>query len=250
MNDKGEYPSTLFYPLGPKSEPGKNEKSIQAMPPRIRPITSRIPEVNVIDQIPSRTIIDIIPPPVVSRPEMAQPIVDIPSFDPPQYNPPTLNPVPVISDPQFPGYRPPASSEGEEEEERELSLPTPETPVVAPPPRPVIEVPFVGIVPLPYGREVALAGTTAIGATAAALLGKSIVEWLVKKFKPIVKKMMLKIKEKSGKQFTDYELQLFFDFENRIPEQKSVAKRLEKEKKAEKARQLEEHLQRQRQRKR
>ena len=111
-------------------------------------------------------------------------------------------------------------------------------------------MPFVGTVPLPYGREVALAGTTAIGATVAALLGKSMVEWLVKKFKPLVKKIMLKIKEKSGKQFTDYELQLFFDFENRVPEQKSVAKRLEKEKKAEKARQLEVHSQRQRQRKR
>ena len=111
-------------------------------------------------------------------------------------------------------------------------------------------MPFVGTVPLPYGREVALAGTTAIGATAAALLGKSMVEWLVKKFKPLVKKIMLKIKEKSGKQFTDYELQQFFDFEGRVPEQKSVAKQLAKEAKAEKARQLEEHLQRQRQHKR
>ena len=219
------------------------------MPPRIKPITSRIPELNVIDQIPSRTIVDVIPPPVVNRPEMSPPIVDVPSYDPLQYDPPVLNPIPTVVAPQAPGYRPPSSGEEEEEEERELSLPDPVIPVI-PPPRPIIEVPFVGIVPLPYGREVALAGTTAIGATAAALLGKSMVEWLVKKFKPLVKKIMLKLKEKSGKQFTDYELQLFFDFENRVPEQKLVAKRLEKEKKAEKARQLEEHLQRQRQRKR
>ena len=219
------------------------------MSPRIKPITSRIPDVNVIDQIPRRTVVDVIPPPVVNRPEIAPPIVDIPSFDPPKYEPPRLDPVPAVVAPRAPGYRPPSSEEEGKEEERELSLPDPVIPVV-PPPRPVIEMPFVGVVPLPYGREVALAGTTAIGATAAALLGKSMVEWLVKKFKPLVKKMMLKIKEKSGKQFTDYELQLFFDFENRIPEQKSVAKRLEKEKKAEKARQLEEHLQRQRQNKR
>ena len=219
------------------------------MPPRIRPITSRIPELNVIDQIPSRTVVDVIPPPVVNRPEMAAPIVDIPSYTPPQYDPPVLNPRPAVVAPQAPGYRPPSAGSEEGEGERELPPSSPE-PQVVPPPRPVIEVPFVGIVPLPYGREVALAGTTAIGATVAALLGKSMVEWLVKKFKPLVKKIMLKIKEKSGKQFTDYELQLFFDFENRVPEQKSVAKRLEKEKKAEKARQLEEHSQRQRQRKR
>ena len=81
-------------------------------------------------------------------------------------------------------------------------------------------------------------------------MGKSLVEWLVKKFKPIVKKIMLKAKEKAGKQFTDYELQQFFEFENRVPEQKSVAKLLEKEAKAEKKKQLEAHLQRQRQRKR
>ena len=177
---------------------------------------------------------------------MAAPIVDIPSYTPPQYDPPVLNPTPAVVAPQAPGYRPPVT---EEEEVNDRDLPNLPSPTI-PPPRPIIEVPFVGIVPLPYGREVALAGTTAIGATAAALLGKSIVEWLVKKLKPLVKKIMLKIKEKSGKQFTDYELQLFFDFENRVPEQKSVAKRLAKEKKAEKARQLEVHSQRQRQRKR
>ncbi len=216
------------------------------MSPRIKPITSRIPDVNVIDQIPSRTVVDVIPPPVVNRPEIAPPIVDIPSFDPPQYDPPTLNPEPAIVAPSLPGFKPPTPPI--DDTNRDLPPPKAEEPV--PPTRPEMEVPFLGTVPLPYGREVALAGTTAIGATAAALLGKSIVEWLVKKMKPVVKKVMLKIKEKSGKQFTDYETQQFFDFEGRVPEQKSVAKLLAKEQKAEKARQLEEHLQQRRQHKR
>lgn len=218
------------------------------MPPRIKPITTRIPEVNVIDRIPNRTVVDTVPPPVVNRPEMGQPIVDIPSYNPPTYDPPTLTPDPALTGPQLPGYTPPPSPPTPTPQpSRDLPPTTPE--ITGTSERPEIELPIVGVVPLPYGREVALAGTTAIGATAAALLGKSIVEWLVKKFKPVVKKVMLKIKEKSGKQFTDYELQQFFDFENRVPEQKLVAKLLEKEKKAEKARQLEVHLQRQHQRK-
>ena len=202
------------------------------------------------------SIIDALPPPVVNTPSIAPPIVDaiappvidVPSYEAPSYEPPSLNPEPAVVAPQAPGYRPPTPTE-EETDERDLpDLPPPSIPVQGP--RPEMEIPFVGTVPLPYGREVALAGTTAIGATAAALMGKSLVEWLVKKFKPIVKKIMLKAKEKAGKQFTDYELQQFFDFEGRVPEQKSVAKLLAKEAKAEKAKQLEAHLQRQRQRKR
>ena len=217
-----------------------------------------------IPRIPT-SIIDSLPPPIVNTPSIAPPVVDslappvidIPSYVPPSYDPPTLNPQPAVVAPQLPGNN--STPPEEELEERELP-PTPappppvETPAPPPPPpvetpRPEIGLPFVGTVPLPYGREVALAGTTAIGATAAALLGKSIVEWMVGKLRPVVKKAMLKIKEKSGKQFTDYETQQFFDFEGRVPEQKLAAKRLAKEQKAEKAKQLEAHLQRQRQRK-
>lgn len=211
-----------------------------------------------LDKIPRipNSIIDALPPPVVDIPsiappvvnQLAPPIIDVPSYDPPRYNPPTLNPRPAITSPLAPGFGPKPSDDGETDE-RELP-PTPPPPVPIETVRPEMELPFVGTVPLPYGREVALAGTTAIGATAAALLGKSIVEWLVKKMKPIVKKIMLKAKEKAGKQFTDYETQQFFNFEGRVPEQKSVAKLLAKEVKAEKAKQLEAHLQRQRQRKR
>ena len=132
----------------------------------------------------------------------------------------------------------------EEEMEAEIVLPDPTVG------RPVIEVPIIGEVPLPKTSEVALAGTTAVAATAAALIGKSLVEILVKRMKPLVKKIMLKLKEKRDKRFTDYELQLYFEFEGKVPEQKSVAKRLKVERKAEKQRQLEAHLQRQHQRKR
>jgi hypothetical protein len=212
-----------------------------------------------LDKIPRipNSIIDALPPPVVDIPSIAPPVVnqlvppiiDVPNYDPPRYDPPILNPEPAITSPLAPGFGPKPSDDGETDE-RELPPTPPPPPVPVETVRPEMELPFVGTVPLPYGREVALAGTTAIGATAAALLGKSIVEWLVGKMKPIVKKIMLKAKEKAGKQFTDYELQQFFSFENKVPEQKSVVKRLAKEAKAEKAKQLEAHLQRQRQRKR
>ena len=215
---------------------------------------STLSKLEKIPRIPS-SIIDSLPPPVVNAPSIAPPVVDsiappvidVPSYEAPSYDPPTLNPEPAIVAPTLPGFTPPRPTI--DDNNRDLP-PPPKAEEPAPPPRPEMEVPFIGTVPLPYGREVALAGTTAIGATAAALLGKSIVEWLVKKMKPIVKKVMLKIKEKAGKQFTDYELQQFFDFENRVPEQKSVAKQLAKEAKAEKAKQLEAHLQQRRQRKR
>ena len=210
----------------------------------------RIPDIRsmplpIVDTIP-RPSTDLIPvPPVVNS--IAPPIVDIPSFEPPSYTPPQINPQPELSAPNAPQYGPP-TSQPEQEPTRESSPPTPQTPVA--PERAYIEVPLVGEVPVPRSSEIVLAGTTAMAATAAALLGKSIVEWLVKKLKPLVKKIYLKIKERLGKQFTDYELQQFFNFEERLPEQKQVAKRLKADSKAEKSKQLEEHLQRQHRRKR
>jgi hypothetical protein len=176
-------------------------------------------------------------PPVVDA--LIPPVVDIPSYDPP-----------II---ELPTYDPPVSAPvtgaggGTEELEEEASAETerqgvkpPEVPPIPTilPPRPEIELPFVGDVPLPYTSEVMLAGTTAIGATAAALLGKSMVEQLLKIMKPIAKKMWLKLKAAMGKKFTDYELQQYFNFEG----QKAVTKLLAKEQKVEKKRQLAEHL--------
>ena len=185
--------------------------------------------------------------PVVDQ--LQQPVISVPTFEAPTYEPPQFNPSPEVQIP------PPAgraeqqrTTEEVDEDTRELQeAAKPE--VVLPPPRTEVQLPIVGVVPLPYKREVALAGTTAIAATLATLLGKSLVEWLVKKAKPLVKKIVLKIKAARDERFTDYELQLYFQFEGKVPEQKSAAKRLKAEKKAEKKRQLEAHLQRRHQRK-
>ena len=99
---------------------------------------------------------------------------------------------------------------------------------------PVIEVPLVGQVPIPPKEQVILAGTTATASVAAALAGKSVVEWLVKKFKPVVERLFAQIKKALSKDLTDYELQLFFAYEH----QKKVNKILKKEFKKQK---LEQH---------
>ena len=99
-----------------------------------------------------------------------------------------------------------------------------------------IQVPILGAVPIPTNKEVALAGTTAMAATAAALLGKSAVEFLLKFFKPIANQIWIRGKKLLSKDLTDYELQLFFAFEKE-KELKAVAKKLKKEFKVEKQRQ-------------
>ena len=209
-----------------------------------------------------RPVIDRIPPPVVSAPTfqppvtttLDPPVIDIPTFEPPVYEPPEFRPDPVVPIPE-------TNSQQEQNEqiesEQSRDLPPQQPPVPGPPPgdtrpeettgRPIIEAPIIGEVPLPTSSEVALAGTTAIGATAAALLGKSLVEWLVKRLRPIVKKIILKTKEKLGQRFTDYELQQYFELTGEVP--KSVAKQLKADQQAEKKKQLEGHLQRQRQNK-
>ena len=99
---------------------------------------------------------------------------------------------------------------------------------------PVIEVPIVGEIPVPPKEQVILAGTTATASVAAALVGKSLVEWMVKKMKPVVERIFAQIKKALSKDLTDYELQLFFAYEH----QKKVNKILKKEFKKQK---LEQH---------
>lgn len=99
---------------------------------------------------------------------------------------------------------------------------------------PVIEVPIVGEVPIPPKEQVILAGTTATASVAAALVGKSMVEWMVKKFKPVVERIFAQAKKVMSKDLTDYELQLFFAYEH----QKKINKTLKKEFKKQK---LEQH---------
>ena len=99
---------------------------------------------------------------------------------------------------------------------------------------PVIEVPIVGQVPVPPKEQVILAGTTATASVAAALVGKSLVEWLVKKMKPVVERLFAQLKKALNRDVTDYELQLFFAYEH----QKKVNKILKKEFKKQKIEQF------------
>jgi hypothetical protein len=93
-----------------------------------------------------------------------------------------------------------------------------------------IQMPILGAVPIPTNKEVALAGTTAMAATAAALLGKSAVEFLLKIFKPIANQIWIRSKKLLNKDLTDYEVQVYFAFEH----QKKLNKILNKEQKKQK----------------
>ena len=95
---------------------------------------------------------------------------------------------------------------------------------------PVIEVPIIGEVPIPPKEQVMLAGTTATASVAAALIGKSFVEWMVKKFKPVVQQMFIGGKKLLNKDLTPYELQLFFAAELDKKNLKLLKKEWKKEK--------------------
>ncbi len=98
---------------------------------------------------------------------------------------------------------------------------------------PVIEVPIVGEIPVPPKEQVILAGTTATASVAAALVGKSLVEWMVNKMKPIVQQLFVRGKKLLSRDLTPYELQIYFAFE-KSQSLKKVNKLLKKEQKTEK----------------
>ena len=98
---------------------------------------------------------------------------------------------------------------------------------------PVIEVPLIGQVPVPPKEQVILAGTTATASVAAALVGKSLVEWMVGKMKPIVQQLFVRGKKLLSRDLTPYELQIFFAFE-KSQSLKKVNKLLKKEQKNQK----------------
>jgi len=104
---------------------------------------------------------------------------------------------------------------------------------------PVIEVPIVGEVPVPPKEQVILAGTTATASVAAALVGKSLVEWMVGKMKPIVQQILVRGKKLLKKDLTPYELQVYFAFE-KSASLKKINKSLKKEQKKDKQRQYKE----------
>ena len=160
-----------------------------------------------------------------------------------------------------------AERNAQEEAEQEKSRGLPDTPVIPPIPQvlvptpptdevknvqtppvelsksnlgvPIIEVPIIGEVPVPPKEQVILAGTTATASVAAVLIGKSLVEWMVKKMKPIVNQLFVRGKKLLNKDLTPYELQIFFAFQKE-DNLKKVTKLLAKEKKVEKLKQYKE----------
>ena len=95
---------------------------------------------------------------------------------------------------------------------------------------PTITVPYIGAIPVPSTETVVLSGTTATASVAAALVGKSMVEWLVGKMKPIINQLFVRAKQLMNRDLTPYETQLLFAAEL----DKKTLKLLKKEQKAEK----------------
>jgi hypothetical protein len=98
---------------------------------------------------------------------------------------------------------------------------------------PTITVPYIGEIPVPSTQTVVLSGTTATASVAAALIGKSMVEWLVGKMKPIINQIFVRAKQLLNRDLTPYETQLLFALEL----DKKTLKLLKKEQKADKLRQ-------------
>jgi hypothetical protein len=98
---------------------------------------------------------------------------------------------------------------------------------------PTITVPYIGEIPVPSTQTVVLSGTTATASVAAALIGKSMVEWLVGKMKPIINQLFVRAKQLMNRDLTPYETQLLFAAEL----DKKTLKLLKKEQKSERLRQ-------------
>lgn len=153
-----------------------------------------------------------------------------------------------------------AEKKAQEDEKAEKSRGLPDTPVIPPIPQvlvptlptdevknvetppveftkpdtgiPIIEVPLLGPVPVPPKEQVILAGTTATASVAAALVGKSMVEWMVKKLKPIVQQILVRGKKLLNRDLTPYELQLYFAAELDKKNLKLLKKEWKEEKKS------------------
>ena len=186
-------------------------------------MTGRIPNINV-PRLPATNVIRDMPAPPVTQ-QLQPPIINIPGYVPPRYDAPQVEP----SYSPEPGGVGGGSQQTQTPDETLPGLGLPETPPAAPPPTRGTEIEVGGVViPVPTTKEVTLAGTTAIASVTAALLGKSLVDQLLKVFKPIAKRLILKIKQKLGKKLTEQEIQLFFALEQ---EQKALTKRLLKDQK-------------------
>jgi len=196
----------------------------------IKTNTNSIPNVGVVQN----SIVPSLAPPVVV--ETQQPIIRglaIPIIQAPN----TAIPYPVINVPTQEEFDAAVRAEkkAQEDEKQEKSRGLPDSPPPILPPQiqqvlpqenkssedailpvntnlgvPVIEVPFIGQVPIPPKEQVILAGTTATASVAAALIGKSLVEWMVAKMKPIIHQILIRGKKLLNRDLTPYELQLYF----------------------------------------
>jgi len=211
--------------------------------PEIPDIRSNTPRVEV------PVIRSLEPPPIlvpINR-TLPKPVVNVPLDGIPQYEPidaPTTEEFRKMVNPQ----QEPKKEEEVQDKPRALPDTKPfippiqavtqqETQTIAPPQSilgvPEIKVPFIGPVPIPPKEQVILAGTTATAATAAAIVGKSVVEWMVKKLQPIINQLFVRAKQLLNRDLTPYEIQLMFAAEL----DKKTLKLLKKEQKAEKLRQ-------------
>ena len=199
-------------------------------------------EIKVEDaRVPNVPIVRALPPAVNTQfpavTNVIPPSLPTPGFIPPSYTPPVIPPgaAPAPTNPSPGGGYGGGNSneldiEGVAEYSQSLNIPdllgysAEET-------KGVIEV-LGREVPVPKSETVVLAGTTATASVAAALLGKSLVEALVKLMKPAVKQGVARIKKALGKSLTTEEAQLYFAFE-----QKFLRKRLKAEQRADLSRQ-------------
>ena len=214
--------------------------------------TNSIPNVGVVQN----SIVPSLAPPVVV--ETQQPVIRglaIPIIQAPN----TAVPYPVINVPTQEEFDEAVRAEkkAQEDEKQEKSRGLPDSPPPILPPQiqqalsqenkssedailpvntnlgvPVIEVPFIGQVPIPPKEQVILAGTTATASVAAALIGKSLVEWMVAKMKPIVQQILIRGKKLLNRDLTPYELQLYFAAELDKKNLKLLKKEWKEEKKS------------------
>ena len=218
--------------------------------------TNQIPNVGIV----GNSIVPSLEPPVVtSTPQPSIRGLELPVFQAPD----TTIKYPVLNVPTQAEFDEAVRAERQkqkEEEEQEKSRDLPDTPAIPPIPRvlvptsptdevknvktppveftkpdtgiPIIEVPLLGPVPVPPKEQVILAGTTATASVAAALLGKSFVEWMVKKMKPIVQQILIRGKKLLNRDLTPYELQLYFAAELDKKNLKLLKKEWKEEKKS------------------
>ena len=218
--------------------------------------TNQIPNVGIV----GNSIVPSLEPPVVtSTPQPSIRGLELPVFQAPD----TTIKYPVLNVPTQAEFDEAVRAERQkqkEEDEQEKSRDLPDTPAIPPIPRvlvptsptdevknvktppveftkpdtgiPIIEVPLLGPVPVPPKEQVILAGTTATASVAAALLGKSFVEWMVKKMKPIVQQILIRGKKLLNRDLTPYELQLYFAAELDKKNLKLLKKEWKEEKKS------------------